>query len=71
MTTNEILKPLSLDQRADLVNDMRDWVKDCQWADLTNEDIDSLTDDELIKGINANYSGGLKQFISDNTPVYK
>lgn len=63
----EILKTLSLDQIADLANDMRDWIKDCQWNDVEEEDIDAMTDEELIRGVERHYSGGISQFVSDNT----
>lgn len=63
MKYSELLKSLTLDQKADLVNDMRDWVKDCQWGDIEEEDVDNMSDEELIRGVNANYSGGINEFV--------
>lgn len=45
------------------MEEMRDWVKDCQWGDITEEDIDEMSDEEIIKGIKKHYSGGLKGFL--------
>lgn len=65
----EILKTLSADNIAELVNDMRDWFKDCEWQDLDEEDIDAMSDEELIRGIEKHYGGGLVEFINANQYV--
>ena len=47
------------------LEEARDWIKDClgSWRDLeTEEDVDDLSDSQVIKGINKNYCGGLKAF---------
>lgn len=49
-----------------LIKQMRDWVKDCQWADLSEEDVDELSEEELLRGIQKNYEGGIKAFINDS-----
>lgn len=51
------------------IQEMRDWIADCQWPDLEPEEIDQLTDDEIIKGVKKHYSGGLEQFIADGNPA--
>lgn len=66
MKNSLLLPTLSLDQRAELVNDMRDWAKDCQWADTNEDDIDDMTDEALLRGVPAHYSGGVDQFINDS-----
>ncbi len=49
------------------IKDMRDWAKDCVWAEDSDSDfIDNLSDMQVIKGVEANYDGGLTQFINDN-----
>jgi hypothetical protein len=49
---------------------MRDWAKDCQWADDTDSDfVDELTDEQVIKGVQQHYDGGLTQFVKDCEPV--
>lgn len=63
---SELLSSLTINQRSELVNEMRGWIKDCQWGDLEEDEVDSLTDEELIRGICRNYSGGINQFILDN-----
>lgn len=51
---------------------MRDWAKDCEWAEDQDSDfIDELTDIQVLKGVNQNYNGGLVQFLADNETVYK
>lgn len=54
----------------DQIKAMRDWAKDCQWAEDSDSDfIDELTDLQVIKGVASNYAGGLPQFIIDCEPV--
>ena len=43
----------------------REWILDCQWEDLDEEDIPELSDTEVINGIARNYDGGIKGFILD------
>jgi hypothetical protein len=43
----------------------REWIADCVWADLDQEDIDALTDDQVTRGVRRHYSGGVAQFVSD------
>ena len=48
------------------IKDMRDWLKDVQWADLDSEEVDDLSDEEVLQGVNINYEGGLKNFRHNN-----
>jgi len=48
------------------IKDMRDWLKDVQWADLDSEEVDDLSDEAVLQGVNRNYEGGLKNFRHDN-----
>lgn len=41
----------------------RDWIKDCIWSDLEQNEIDELSDFQIEKGIQRNYAGGLTSFI--------
>lgn len=45
----------------------RDWIKDCcpGWGDLSREDVDDLTDDEVTTGVQRHFSGGISQFKSN------
>lgn len=42
---------------------MREWIKDCQWGDMSEEDIDELSDEEIIRGVNKHYDGGTWEFL--------
>jgi hypothetical protein len=42
----------------------RIWIGDCSWRDEP-EDLEDLTDDEVIRGINWHYDGGWIQFVED------
>ena len=47
------------------LEEARDWIKDClgSWRELeTEEDVDELSDSQVIKGINKHYCGGLEAF---------
>ena len=52
-------------ENPELIKQMRDWVKDCEWSDMSDEsDVDELSDIEILKGIQRNYDGGIKEFIA-------
>lgn len=43
---------------------MREWVADCVWRDLMAEDVASLTDAEIVAGVQKHYAGGLDAFLA-------
>lgn len=50
------------------VKQMRDWAKDCQWADNIENDpdfFDALTPEEICKGVDENHEGGIDNFSFD------
>ena len=47
------------------IEEARDHIADCQWADLEDNDIKNLTDREIINGISKHYQGGWPQFLAD------
>ncbi|NDJ26246.1 hypothetical protein GS682_32720 [Nostoc sp. B(2019)] len=51
LTTNELLWA-------------KEWIKEClPWRDLScSEEVEELTEQEIVKGIKRHYSGGIKQF---------
>lgn len=54
----------------DQVRQMRDWVKDCQWAeDFDDDEVDALSDSEIVQGVNRSYDGGVRQFLADSVPA--
>lgn len=44
----------------------RDWIRDCQWADLDTDDVDDLDDDQVIAGVRRHYVGGWDSFLRDS-----
>lgn len=48
-----------------LVPFMREWALDCAWSEEP-EDIERMTDAQVIRGVQRNYDGGLAQFVRDN-----
>lgn len=52
----------------EVVDQMREWALDCQWREDADE-ISEMSADEIIRGVNANYDGGVKEFIRDCSPV--
>jgi hypothetical protein len=58
----DVVKQFSKQQLADA----REWISDCQWRDLDPEDIEHLTDVEIVKGVGQNYDGGWRSFLQDN-----
>lgn len=44
----------------------RDWVKDCTWADAEDDsDIDDMTAEQITRGVQRHYDGGIAQFLQD------
>jgi hypothetical protein len=52
----------------DVIEQMRDWIKEClPWPDLeTEEEVDDLSDAEVIKGVKTHFDGGIEGFLSTN-----
>jgi hypothetical protein len=41
----------------------KNWIKDCcPWLDLQADQVDEMTDREVIAGIKRHYDGGIKAF---------
>ncbi|NJN13664.1 MAG: peptide ABC transporter substrate-binding protein [Richelia sp. RM1_1_1] len=40
----------------------KDWISDCCWEDLDPEDVEELTPDQIERGIDKNFDGGLEAF---------
>lgn len=67
----ELLNSLTVEQKSELLNEMRGWIKDCQWADIDDDSqIDEMSEYELTTGVEDNYSGGVEQFIKDNIFIF-
>jgi hypothetical protein len=52
----------------DVIKQMRDWIKEClPWPDLeTEEEVDDLSDAEVIKGVKTHFDGGIEGFLITN-----
>lgn len=48
-----------------LLRAARDWISDCEWADITSAG--ELSDTQVMAGVDAHYFGGWSQFISDGS----
>ncbi|MEH1788505.1 MAG: peptide ABC transporter substrate-binding protein [Nostoc sp.] len=59
MTNQEPMEELT---PAQLI-EARNWIKGCcPWGDLSEEEVDTLTDDEVTAGIARHFEGGISEF---------
>lgn len=49
----------------EVIQEARDWISECSWNDLDADEIDDLSDEEVLKGVKKHYSGGLDGFLRD------
>lgn len=53
-------------EHPDVIKGMREWAKDCQWREISDEsEIDELPDEDILRGVQNHYDGGIKAFIRD------
>jgi hypothetical protein len=52
-----------------VIEDMRQWLKECFETEEDHEEIDAATQERIIKAVEREYSGGVKQFLLDSIPV--
>lgn len=45
------------------------WLCEFTWSNIDNEEIEDLTEKELISAINKYYDGGMSSFLRDNIPL--
>lgn len=43
----------------------RDWVSDCLWRDMDEEDVLELSDEQVRRGVERHYHGGWVAFLED------
>lgn len=53
------------DVDAKTIQQMKDWLSECQWADVEPEEFDAMADDLVIRGVERHYVGGVTQFLKD------
>jgi hypothetical protein len=46
------------------INEAQAWIRDCNWLDEA-EDLEDLTDEEVMQGIDRHYEGGWIQFLAN------
>ena len=46
------------------ISEARTWIRDCSWQDEA-EDLEDLTSEEVMRGIDQHYEGGWIQFLAD------
>jgi hypothetical protein len=44
----------------------REWLRDCEWADVEPEEFNSLAPIVVAKGVQRHYEGGWTQFLADS-----
>ncbi len=49
---------------AEVVKAAREWIAECAWRDMDPEDIDALSDAQVMTGIARHYSGGIPGFLA-------
>jgi hypothetical protein len=47
----------------------REWMCDCEWADVDETDIRAMSDRRVEAAIARHYEGGIDQFIRDSVPT--
>jgi hypothetical protein len=50
----------------ELIDEIRAWVADCEWGDLDEDAIADMSPDDLLRGVDRNYAGGVTQFYVDS-----
>ena len=50
-------------ENPEIIKTMRDWISDCSWLDLDGSEVDSLSDEEVLRGVQKHFDGGIKEFI--------
>lgn len=43
----------------------RAWVAECEWQNITADEIADLSASEIVRGVNDAYEGGWHQFVQD------
>ena len=59
------LKYLPLDQLKQCVSLAREWLADAELGGLTAADTARLTEQQVLRGVERHYDGGLKTFLED------
>lgn len=47
----------------EMIEAAREWISDCQWDNLDEDDIRELSPVEIISGVDKHYDGGWADFI--------
>lgn len=50
---------------SELIEEAREWIRECTWGDLYPEGVDALLGHEIKAGVRRHYGGGWEQFAAD------
>lgn len=64
-TTTEIIKWWVDQLDENTIIEMRGWISDCGWSNVDPDDIPTLSDYVIVRGVEQHYSGGVEQFLAD------
>jgi hypothetical protein len=49
-----------------MIREAKSWLSDLLFADVDEEDIEEMSDLEIVQGVARHYDGGIEQFIKNN-----
>ena len=52
-----------------IIQEMRNWLADCEWQDVDEDEIQSLPARQIIAAVENHYDGGKAQFMRDFEPI--
>lgn len=51
---------------AKVVAEMRSWLSECEWSDVDGDDIATMSDERVIRAVQAHYVGGVVAFLLES-----
>ena len=49
---------------AEHIQDAKEWMIDCEWSDMDEDDIADLSDGEVVRGVSRHFDGGWSAFLA-------
>ena len=49
---------------AEHIQDAKEWMMDCYWSDMDEDDIADLSDGEVVRGVSRHFDGGWNAFLA-------
>jgi hypothetical protein len=50
------------------IQDMRDWLSDCQWNEVDADDIAEMPAERIVRAVGLHYDGGVDAFLREGIP---